>query len=66
MRSSALVCELFKRHGIGLVTLQPEFDLAPALGKTGRVYILTKLWHTHITYNIKLPYSKELDYLVNI
>ncbi|XP_026326518.1 zinc transporter 1 [Hyposmocoma kahamanoa] len=34
MRSSALVCELFKRHGIGLVTLQPEFALASAVGKT--------------------------------
>ncbi|KAI8440093.1 hypothetical protein MSG28_001515 [Choristoneura fumiferana] len=25
LRSSELVCDVFKRHGIGLVTLQPEF-----------------------------------------
>lgn len=28
LKSAALVCEVFKRHGIGLVTLQPEFLLA--------------------------------------
>lgn len=32
LQSSALVCELFKRHGIGLVTLQPEFDLGGIMG----------------------------------
>ncbi|XP_028177431.1 zinc transporter 1 [Ostrinia furnacalis] len=32
LQSSALVCDLFKRHGIGLVTLQPEFDLAGFIG----------------------------------
>ncbi|KAL4713536.1 hypothetical protein ACJJTC_007774 [Scirpophaga incertulas] len=32
LKSSALVCDLFKRHGIGLVTLQPEFHLADIMG----------------------------------
>ncbi|XP_013185768.1 proton-coupled zinc antiporter SLC30A1 [Amyelois transitella] len=32
LKSSSLVCDLFKRHGIGLVTLQPEFNLASFAG----------------------------------
>ncbi|PZC70728.1 proton-coupled zinc antiporter SLC30A1 [Helicoverpa armigera] len=32
LKSSALVCDIFKRHGIGLVTLQPEFTLTSLLG----------------------------------
>lgn len=34
LKSSALVCDIFKRHGIGLVTLQPEFTLTSMLGKS--------------------------------
>lgn len=32
MRSSALVIDVFKKHGIGLVTLQPEFVIEPHTG----------------------------------
>ncbi|CAG9791883.1 unnamed protein product [Diatraea saccharalis] len=32
LHSSALVSDLFKRYGIGLVTLQPEFDLVDIMG----------------------------------
>nr|XP_026491259.1 zinc transporter 1 [Vanessa tameamea] len=31
-RSSSVVCDIFKRHGIGLVTLQPEFTLSAISG----------------------------------
>ncbi|XP_045459386.1 zinc transporter 1 [Melitaea cinxia] len=32
LRSSNVVCDIFKRHGIGLVTLQPEFTLSSISG----------------------------------
>ncbi|XP_050676997.1 zinc transporter 1 [Leptidea sinapis] len=32
LKSSGLVCDVFKRHGIGLVTLQPEFTLSAMTG----------------------------------
>ncbi|XP_045763823.1 zinc transporter 1 [Maniola jurtina] len=32
LRSSSLVCDIFKRYGIGLVTLQPEFSLSAITG----------------------------------
>ncbi|KPJ20370.1 Zinc transporter 1 [Papilio machaon] len=32
LRNSELVCDVFKRHGIGLVTLQPEFTLTSISG----------------------------------
>lgn len=32
LKTSALVCDVFKRHGIGLVTLQPEFMLTQLVG----------------------------------
>lgn len=32
LKNSALVCDVFKRHGIGLVTLQPEFMLTSSRG----------------------------------
>lgn len=35
LRSSSLVNDVFKRHGIGLVTLQPEFALANFMAGTG-------------------------------
>lgn len=57
MRSSALVCDLFKRHGIGLVTLQPEFTLASDLGKTGRIYVSCQYQVTLLEGN--------LDYVVS-
>lgn len=34
LRSRSLVCDVFKRHGIGLVTLQPEFVPDPVTGAT--------------------------------
>ncbi|KAJ2950725.1 hypothetical protein O0L34_g8986 [Tuta absoluta] len=33
LKSSSLVNDLFKKHGIGLVTLQPEFTLVDKLGE---------------------------------
>lgn len=62
MRSSALVCELFKRHGIGLVTLQPEFALSSNLAKTGKIYIFSPNYNESyfLTYNNKLASSEEV------
>lgn len=33
LKSAELVNDVFKKHGIGLVTLQPEFSLSSFLGK---------------------------------
>ncbi|XP_045492225.1 zinc transporter 1 [Colias croceus] len=43
LKSSSLVCDVFKRHGIGLVTLQPEFTLAAITGSVEEKKLLVEL-----------------------
>lgn len=40
LRNSELVCDVFKKHGIGLVTLQPEFTLTSISGKHLQLSVL--------------------------
>lgn len=48
MKSSDLVRDVFKRHGIGLVTLQPEFTLADLIG-TLNTFLLKIKFHGNIS-----------------